>query len=89
MKVEITKDVDGMRAGEVHDLRGGYASALVYQGKAKAANVTYGVDPGARDDASVEVAVPAEPVVETRTDEPEEIPEPHIEVSEPDDTQED
>ena len=34
MKVLLTYDVDGMKAGEIHDLRDGYAEALVNQGLA-------------------------------------------------------
>lgn len=58
MKVEITQDVDGMRAGEVHDLRGGYAESLIRQGKAK----------GYRPPPVEAVSVPTEPIVETASE---------------------
>jgi hypothetical protein len=59
MKILITKDVDGMAAGEVHDLREGYALALINANKA--------TDPAPQE---VDMVWEGTPVVETVTESP-------------------
>lgn len=60
MKVLITQDVDGMSAGEIHDLRDGYALALINANKA--------TDPAVSQE--VDVVYDATPAVETVTETP-------------------
>lgn len=63
MKILITQDVDGMAAGEIHDLRAGYALALINRNQA--------TDPVASTELpEIEVVVESTPVVETSTESP-------------------
>ncbi len=61
MRILITEDVDGMTAGETHELRDGYAKALLSANKATD-------PPRASPEPDVTVVVDPTPVVETVTE---------------------